>query len=121
MNGAVKHVESVRTYLVIYAILIALLIATIIAAIFDFGAIGLTIAMGIAVAKALLVVLYFMHVRHRSGVTWVFAGAAVLWLGILISLTMSDYVTRPPDIRQQISHPEPQVAPQRRPPPPRPS
>jgi len=109
-----KHVESVRTYLIIYAMLIALLIATIVAAIFDLGAVGLTIAMGIAIAKALLVILYFMHVRFSSGVTWVFAGAAFLWLGILIVLTMNDYVTRPPDIRQQISHPLPQPAEQRR-------
>ena len=42
-----------------------------------------------------------------------FAGAAFLWLGILIVLTMNDYVTRPPDIRQQISHPLPQPALQR--------
>ena len=46
-----KHVENVRTYLIVYAMLVALLIATIVAAIFDFGAVGLTIAMGIAVPK----------------------------------------------------------------------
>jgi K+ transporter len=57
----------------------------------------------------MLVILFFMHVRHSSHVTWVFAGAAFLWLGILLVLTMNDYVTRPPDVRQRILNPEPKV------------
>lgn len=48
----------------------------------------------IAAVKALLVVLFFMEVRHASRLTWVFAGAAFLWLGILMVLSLSDYTTR---------------------------
>ena len=52
------------------------------------------IALTIAIIKATLVVLYFMHVKEASHVTWVFAGSAFLWLLIMISLTMADYATR---------------------------
>ncbi len=39
-------------------------------------------------------ILFFMHVRHSSRLTWIFAGAAFLWLGLLLGLTMTDYATR---------------------------
>jgi hypothetical protein len=41
-----------------------------------------------------LVILFFMHVRHSSRLTWVFAAAAFLWLSLLLGLTMTDYLTR---------------------------
>jgi cytochrome c oxidase subunit 4 len=47
------------------------------------------------VGKALLVILYFMHVRYSDRMTWVFAGAGFFWLLILIGGTMSDVSTRP--------------------------
>ena len=50
--------------------------------------------MSIACSKGLLVVLYFMHVKYSSKLTWVFAGSGVLWLLILFALTLSDYVSR---------------------------
>ena len=50
--------------------------------------------MSIACTKGLLVVLYFMHVKYSSKLTWVFAGSGVLWLLILFALTLSDYVSR---------------------------
>ena len=52
-------------------------------------------ALLIAVAKALLVILFFMHVRHSSKLTWIFAGAAFLWLTLLLGLTLSEYWFRP--------------------------
>jgi cytochrome c oxidase subunit 4 len=86
---------DVREYLIIFALLMGLLILTIVAAIPDFGpVINLGIAMAIAILKALLVVLFFMHVKQASQVTWVFAGSAFLWLAIMIALTLSDYATR---------------------------
>jgi cytochrome c oxidase subunit IV len=54
------------------------------------GIVALTIALG----KALLVVLFFMHGRYSSRLTWVLVGAGVLWVGHLLLLTMSDYLTR---------------------------
>src|SRR5437899_1133456 len=43
---------------------------------------------------ALLVILYFMHTRYSSRLTWVFAGAGFFWLMILIGGTMDDFLTR---------------------------
>jgi hypothetical protein len=51
--------------------------------------------MTIAMIKATLVVLYFMHVRFSSRVTMIFVCSTMLWLGILFVLTFSDYLTRP--------------------------
>ena len=45
--------------------------------------------------KALLVILYFMHVRYSDKLTWVFAAAGFFWLLILIGGTMDDVLTRP--------------------------
>jgi cytochrome c oxidase subunit IV len=87
--------KDIREYLIVFALLMALLLLTVLAALPDFGSsINLSIALTIAIIKAILVVLYFMHVRQASQVTWVFAGAAFLWLGIMIALTMTDYATR---------------------------
>jgi cytochrome c oxidase subunit 4 len=50
----------------------------------------------IAITKALLVVLFFMHVRYSGWLTWIFVGAGMAWLGHMLILTMSDYWTRAP-------------------------
>jgi cytochrome c oxidase subunit IV len=55
---------------------------------------GVMVALTIAMAKAVLVVLFFMHVRYSSWLTWVFVGAGVAWMGHILILTMSDYLTR---------------------------
>jgi len=52
------------------------------------------VALGIAFAKAVLVVLFFMHVKYNSKLTWVFASGGVLWLLIMIILTMGDFIAR---------------------------
>lgn len=58
------------------------------------GGLNAVIALAIAVLKALLVILYFMHARYSSRLTWVFAGAGFFWLMILIGGTMDDFLTR---------------------------
>jgi cytochrome c oxidase subunit IV len=52
------------------------------------------VALGIAVFKAVLVVLFFMHVRHGTRLTGVVVLSGVFWLAILLIITMSDYLTR---------------------------
>jgi cytochrome c oxidase subunit 4 len=49
---------------------------------------------GIAITKATLVVLYFMHVRWSTRLTWVVVASGFFWLLILFGLTMQDYLTR---------------------------
>jgi cytochrome c oxidase subunit 4 len=89
-----QRIISRKTYVLVWLALMFLLLATVIAAFFDSGWISLAIALGIAVCKALLIVLFFMHVRVSSRLTWIFAGAGFFWLGILIALAMSDYLSR---------------------------
>ncbi len=54
----------------------------------------LCISLAIAAQEAVLVVLYFMHVRYSSRLTWVVVAGGFLWLAIMVGLTMSDYLTR---------------------------
>ena len=54
----------------------------------------MVIAMTIAVTKATFVILYFMHLRYSSRLTWLVFGSALFWLAILFALTFSDYWTR---------------------------
>jgi cytochrome c oxidase subunit IV len=84
-----------KTYYVVFAALIALLIATVAVTLVDLGALNIYVAMTIAVIKALLVILYFMHVKGGSRLTWVFAGMGFIWLIILFALTLADYYSRP--------------------------
>jgi cytochrome c oxidase subunit 4 len=83
-----------RTYFRVASMLFVLLVLTIAMAYVDLGPFNIVIAMTIAIVKAVLVVLFFMHVRYGSRVTWVFASAGFFWLLILFIFTMSDYVTR---------------------------
>ncbi len=88
------HVIPIRTYLLIFAALFVLLILTVLVSLIDVGIFNIVVAMTIAVAKAVLIILYFMHVRYSSRLTWIFAGAGFVWLAILLGLTMSDYIGR---------------------------
>jgi len=83
-----------KTYALIWGSLLALLLATYIVARFDLGAWNIIAALTIAVVKMLLVILFFMHVRHSTRLTWLFVAAGFIWLGIMIQLTLGDYTTR---------------------------
>jgi cytochrome c oxidase subunit IV len=86
---------SLKAYLLVFLALLILTLITTGIAFVDLGAgWNTTIALAIAVTKALLVALYFMHLRTSSPLTILFAGAGIFWLGILFALTMSDYLTR---------------------------
>ena len=59
-----------------------------------FGILMICTALTIAVFKAALVVLFFMHVKYSTRLTWAVVAGSIFWLGILLALTMSDYLTR---------------------------
>jgi cytochrome c oxidase subunit 4 len=86
---------SVRTYVVVYIALILLMALTTALAFADLGPANAAAALGIAAAKALLVVLYFMHVRGASGLTKVFVVVGFYWLALLFGGTLGDLLTRP--------------------------
>ena len=83
-----------RTYLAIFVALMVLLGITVAVAYVDLGKFNLAAAMAIAVAKAALIVAFFMHLRSARRLTWVFAGAGFFWLAIMLVLAMTDYATR---------------------------
>jgi cytochrome c oxidase subunit 4 len=91
-----EHIVSRKIYFLIFGALMVLTALTVLAAQVSYRneAVGTVIALTIAVAKAVLVVLFFMHVRHSSRLTWVVIASGFLWLAIMIGLTMSDYLTR---------------------------
>jgi cytochrome c oxidase subunit 4 len=86
---------SVKTYLAVFAALLALTALTTAIAFVDLGGVGnVAVALSVAIVKAALVALYFMHLRHSTPLTVIFAGAGLFWLGLLIVLTLSDYISR---------------------------
>ncbi len=89
-----RHIIPTRVYYSIFAALLVLTGVTVWAAFIDMGAMNDVVALAIASTKASLVILYFMHVRYSSKLTWVFAAVGFLFLIILLSITMSDVLTR---------------------------
>lgn len=89
-----EHIISKKSYLTVYAILMGLLVLTVGAAFIDMGPLNFPVSMAIAVVKAVMIVLIFMHVRYNEPLVRVFAGAGFLWLAILIALLLGDYFSR---------------------------
>ena len=87
-------ITSVRTYVTVFVCLIIGTVLTYYAALVDFGWLNTPIALGIAFAKASLVVIYFMAVRFNTPLTKVVVVAGLFWLAIMFGLTMNDYLTR---------------------------
>ena len=91
---SVGHVAPKSMY---YGVFLALVVGTgltVFVAKYDLGPLNNVLMLTIACSKALLVVLFFMHVRWSSRLTWVVAGAGFFWLLIMFSLTMGDYMSR---------------------------
>ena len=89
-----QHVDSVKTYALVFAGLIFATIATTAVAFVDLGPFSVVAALAIAVCKMLLVALFFMHVRHSDKLTRLVLVGGLMWLGILILFTLSDVATR---------------------------
>jgi cytochrome c oxidase subunit IV len=88
------HVAPRSLYYLIFLALMVGTILTVLVAKYDLGALNNLVMLTIACGKALLVILFFMHVRWSSRLTWVIAGSGFFWLLILLGITMTDYMTR---------------------------
>ena len=88
------HIVPLKTYYAIFAALLGGTALTVWVSYFDLGPLNTVVAITIAVIKALLVVLYFMHLKYSSRLTWVFAVAGFVWLVLMIGLTIADFDTR---------------------------
>ncbi len=90
-----EHIVPLRIYVTIFLALLLGTGLTVWAGLQDFpGPLNVVIALTIAVIKATLVVLYFMHARYSSRLIWVVFTSALFWLAILFALTLNDYWTR---------------------------
>ena len=93
MHNDAQH-ASIRTYTTIYVWLVVLMLLTILASYLNLGVLNLSVALLIALVKATLVVMYFMHVKDSGRLIWIYSAGAFLWLAILLGLTFSDYLSR---------------------------
>jgi cytochrome c oxidase subunit IV len=89
-----EHIVPRSIYYAVFAALMVLTGLTVWVAYLDLGFLNTAVALGIAVTKATLVILYFMHVRYGTRLTWVVVSSGFFWLGILIVLGLSDYLSR---------------------------
>jgi len=89
-----EHIVPKSTYYLIFAALMIGTAITVGVAFVDLGALNTVVALAIACTKATLVVLFFMHVKYSTRLTWAVVAGSVFWLGIMLALTLSDYLTR---------------------------
>jgi len=89
-----SHIVPISLYIGIWATLIICTGLTVLAASFDLGIFNIVVALLIATIKGSLVVLFFMHLRYSTKLTMVTVIAALFWLFIMFSLTLTDYMTR---------------------------
>ena len=89
-----EHIVPKHVYYTIFGILMICTYLTVQMAFLDLGVLNVVAALAIAVFKATLVVLYFMHVKYSTRLTWAVVVGGIFWLGILLVLTLSDYLTR---------------------------
>jgi cytochrome c oxidase subunit 4 len=89
------HILPKRVYYTIFAILMFCTYLTVQIAFFDLGRLNAVAALAIAAFKATIVILFFMHVKYGTRLTWAVVLGSIFWFGILVALTMGDYLTRP--------------------------
>jgi cytochrome c oxidase subunit 4 len=89
-----SHIVPKSIYYAVFTALMAFTGLTVAVAFVDLGAFNSVVALAIAVAKATLVILFFMHVKYSPRLTKLVVVAGLFWLGILLVMTMGDYMTR---------------------------
>jgi len=88
------HVSPRSTYFAIFAALMVLTAITIGVAFVNLGPFNFPVALSIAITKATLVILFFMHVKYSSRLTKLILGTGFFFLTVLFVLTLSDYLSR---------------------------
>lgn len=87
-------IAAARTYVLVWLGLITLLLLTLGSAYLPLGWLNGVVNLAIAVAKALLVMIFFMHLRSSHYVLKIAAAAGFFWLAILIGLSLADFLAR---------------------------
>jgi cytochrome c oxidase subunit 4 len=90
-----EHIMSSKFYYGIWIALLCLTVITAAVSFLDLGPFNAVVALVIATVKAVLVVLFFMHVKYTSEkLTKIVIVSAIFWLFLLLALSMADYATR---------------------------
>jgi len=89
-----EHIVPIKVYAIIFVILLTLTAATCVISFINLGRLNAVVALVIAFSKALLVALFFMHLRYSRRLMQLVVVAGIFWLGIMITLTMTDFLTR---------------------------
>ena len=103
-DAAQRHILPLNLYLAVGSGLLVLTVITVAAAQMDFGEMNLLIAMGIAVVKATLVAMFFMHLKYDNRIYMLVFVGSLLFLGVFIIFTMFDTLRRG-DIYEEIAEP----------------
>jgi cytochrome c oxidase subunit 4 len=88
------HISPTSTYYGIFGALMVLTAITVGVAFVNLGSLNFPVAIGIAITKATLVVLFFMHVKYSSRLTKLVVGLALFFLLVMFGLTLTDYLSR---------------------------
>ncbi len=88
------HVAPKSLYYAVFAALLSGTGLTVAVAFLELGPFNNIVMLAIACTKATLVILFFMHARWSTRLTWVVIGSGFFWLLILFTLGMSDYMSR---------------------------
>jgi cytochrome c oxidase subunit 4 len=89
-----EDITPAGIYFRVWAALLILLGLTTGLAYIPMGWFNTVMSVTIAFAKAILIVLFFMHVKYKGRLVRVFVCAGLFWLGILFALSLADYFTR---------------------------
>ena len=88
------HVSPKSTYYAIFGALMVLTGITVAAAFVNLGSFNFPVAISIAITKATLVILFFMHVKYSSRLTKMVVAMSFFFLAIMFGLTLTDYMSR---------------------------
>ena len=93
-HAPMHHVSPLLMYFGVFFALMIFTVVTVWISTINLGVLNTPVALGIAVIKATLVILFFMHVIHSTRLTWVVILGSFLWLAVMFVLTFADYLTR---------------------------
>jgi cytochrome c oxidase subunit 4 len=88
------HVAPRSLYFAVFAALMVLTGVTIAVAFVNLGALNFPVAISIAIFKATIVILFFMHVKESSRLTKLVIATGFFFLIVLFTLTLTDYLSR---------------------------
>ena len=91
---AEHHIVGPQTYAMVFGTLLVFTGITVAAAFVNLGILNPMVALAIACTKAVIVILWFMHVKYQSKLIKMTVGAGFFTFLVLITMTLSDYMSR---------------------------